>query len=78
MQMMKMIIMKMKSIYIIEISLVNRVRCNTHVLIFMLAITNTSKLPLDRNFGGQEVVKTEKVIKTRFCTIFNRLKGFIN
>ena len=59
--------------HIIEISLVNRVRCNTHVLIFMLAITNTSKLPLYRNFVGQEVAKTEKVIKTRFCTIFNRL-----
>ena len=39
----------------------------------MLAITNTSKLPLYRNFVGQEVAKTEKVIKTRFCTIFNRL-----
>ena len=45
---------------VIEISSVNRIRFNTHVLILMLAITNTSKLPQDRNYIGPEVVKTDK------------------
>lgn len=58
--MMKMIIMQMKNIYIIEINLVNRVRCNTHVLILMIAITDTTKIIQDRNCTGQEVVKTDK------------------
>ena len=45
---------------VIEISSVNRVIFNTHVLILMLVITNTSKLPQDRNYIGPEVVKTDK------------------
>ena len=45
---------------VIEISSVNRIRFNTHVLILMLAITNTSKLPQDKNYIGPEVVKTDK------------------